>query len=208
MVRAAIGSIFALLMCAILLAGPASAQDVPPAPAPRPTRVYLVAFRDASPSLETLAAHYRGRYGIAVEVLAPLDIYGAQLNIWRQQVVAEELIGLMRSAYTEIADNPESVMIGLISSFEMYAYGSAAPSILEWRQDGRFAVISSVSLGSGDFRRPLAPELQDARLQKLVTRNLGMTYFGLPANGDPTSVLFANVGSNEDLDRMGIDLPV
>ena len=165
-------------------------------------------LRDSSSSLEGLAAHYRGRYGITTEVLAPLEIYGAQLNIWRQQVVAEELIVLMRGAYMDIADNPEAVMIGLVSSFEMYANGSTAPSILDWRQDGRFAVISSASLGSGDFMRPLAPGTHDARLQKLVTRNVGMTYFGLPATGDPTSLLFANIGSLEDLDRMGADLPV
>jgi hypothetical protein len=198
------------VLATLFSAGLAAQEEMSPPQTPpaRPTRLYLVPLRDSAASLEPLAAHYRGRYGISTEVLGPLEIYGGQLNIWRQQVVAEELIALMRGAYPEIADNPEAAMIGLISSFDMYAYGLTAPSVLDWRQDGRFAVISSASLGSGDFMRPLAPGLEYARLQKLVTRNVGMTYFGLPATGDPMSVLSATIGSLEDLDRMGTDLPV
>ena len=202
----------ALFLCTTLLSPSASAQEnvaPPQAPPQRPTRVYLVALREfTSPSLDSLATHYRNRYGITVEVLPQREIYGAQLNIWRQKVVAEELIGLMRSSYPEIADNPEAAMIGLISSFEMYAYGSSAPSVLDWRQDGRFAVISTAALDSGNFMHPVSPDLMRARAQKMVTRNLGLTYFGLTLNGDPSSVLFANLGSREDLDRMGPELPV
>src|SRR5687767_14319212 len=85
-------------LATLLSAGVGAQEEVaPPQAAPvRPTRLYLVPLRDSPAALEGLAAHYRGRYGITTEVLPPLEIYGGQLNIWRQQVVAEELIALMR----------------------------------------------------------------------------------------------------------------
>jgi hypothetical protein len=39
----------------------------------------------------------------------------------------------------------------------------------------------------------------------MVTKNIGLLYFGLPVSGDPHSVLYGNVGGIDDLDRMGED---
>ena len=43
------------------------------------------------------------------------------------------------------------------------------------------------------------------RLQKLVTKNIGLLYFGLPLSDDPGSVLYRDVGGQSDLDRMSED---
>jgi hypothetical protein len=36
----------------------------------------------------------------------------------------------------------------------------------------------------------------------MVTKNLGILYYGLHGNDDPGSVLYRNINSNQDLDRM------
>jgi hypothetical protein len=40
----------------------------------------------------------------------------------------------------------------------------------------------------------------------MITKNLGVLYFGLLQSPSPTSVMFDNVLSVDDLDRMGEDL--
>jgi predicted Zn-dependent protease len=94
-----------------------------------------------------------------------------------------------------------------ITTFDMYAYGATAPFVFDWRQDGRFAVISSSHLDPNNYLRPITPELLRSRVQKLMTRNLGMLMFGLQLNGDPSSVLSATLSSIEDIDRIGSELP-
>jgi len=40
------------------------------------------------------------------------------------------------------------------------------------------------------------------RVQKLVTKSIGLMYFGLPLSDDPGSVLYRNILGPRDLDRM------
>lgn len=179
-----------------------------PAPATRPTRAYLVALEAFSaPSLDSLADYQHNRYGIPVEVLPQLPIGGGEMSLLRRQVVAEELISLMRRSYPDIANDPDAAVIGF-TTFDMYAYGVTAPFVFDWRQDGRFAVVSSSHMDPNNYLRPVDPELMRSRVQKMVTRNVGLLMFGLQLNGDPSSVLSTNVASLEDLDRLGSELPL
>ena len=199
------------LVLALLAIGlPAAAQEPTdqPAPPPRPTRAYFVALGEfAGPTIDELAAYHRNRYGVSVEVLPPLNVTGGQLHLLRRQVIAEELVTLMRDSYSEIANAPDAVVLG-ITELDMYARGIEAPFVYEWRQDGRFGVVSTLHTGSNDFRRPASREQVHLRVQKMVTRNLGVLMFGLPLNGDPDSILFGSLATLEDLDRMGADLPL
>ncbi len=43
------------------------------------------------------------------------------------------------------------------------------------------------------------------RLRKMVTRDIGLLYFGLPLSTEPRSVLYNNILSVDDLDGMGQD---
>ena len=156
---------------------------------------------------DDLAAYYRNRYGIAVDVLPQVPLSGGQMSLLRRQVVAEELIGLIRTSYPDVADSTDAAIIGL-TTFDMYAYGASTPFVFDWRQDGRFAVVSSSHMDPNNYLRPITPELIRSRVQKMVTRNVGLLLFGLQLNGDPTSVLSANVSSIEDLDRIGSELPL
>jgi hypothetical protein len=43
------------------------------------------------------------------------------------------------------------------------------------------------------------------RLQKMVTKSIGLMYFGLPLSDDPGSVMYRNVLGPRDLDQMSED---
>ena len=205
--------IFSILSAALAmtaLCASAIAQDTPaqPAPAQRPTRVYLVALGEFSvPSVDSLVSYYSNRYGLPVEALPQITIGGGEMSLLRRQVVAEDLISLIGRSYPDLAADPDAAIIGL-TTFDMYASGSPAPFVFDWRQDGRFAVISSLHLDSGNFLHPTEPELMRARVQKMVTRNFGLLMFALQLNGDPTSVLSANLATLDDIDRVGTELPL
>jgi hypothetical protein len=40
------------------------------------------------------------------------------------------------------------------------------------------------------------------RLRKMVGKNIGVLYFGLPLSNDPRSLLYANIGGPQELDVM------
>jgi hypothetical protein len=46
------------------------------------------------------------------------------------------------------------------------------------------------------------------RVRKVVTQLIGTLYFDLPQSDDPRSVMYSNVLSLDDLDRMGEELPL
>jgi hypothetical protein len=45
-------------------------------------------------------------------------------------------------------------------------------------------------------------ELLRSRLRKMVLKNIGIMYYGLPVSRDPRSVLYGNVLGPDDLDYM------
>ena len=47
-----------------------------------------------------------------------------------------------------------------------------------------------------------------SRTRKLITKNLGLLYYGLPPCDDPESPLYNSILSTADLDRMEEPLPV
>jgi hypothetical protein len=44
--------------------------------------------------------------------------------------------------------------------------------------------------------------LRMARLQKMITKNIGILFYLLPDSTDPRSVLYSNILGPDDLDRM------
>jgi hypothetical protein len=61
-----------------------------------------------------------------------------------------------------------------------------------WRDDRRFAVVSSARLTASQFRRQ-------------VSKNLGLLWFELPTSSDSRSVLYDSVDGRVDLELMSDD---
>jgi hypothetical protein len=70
--------------------------------------------------------------------------------------------------------------------------------------EGHLAVLSTARMGPEPG--PFGHQLETARLRKMVTKYIGVMYFGLPQSSDPRSVLYGNILGVPDLDAMGEDL--
>ena len=164
--------------------------------------VYLAPLGGISGTeLQDLADFYAVRYDLNVGILPPAPIPASLEDPGRYQVAAEDLIGLLPSIYPEAAD-PSNVVIGVLPT-DMYVRG-----IPEWRwafgnrAEGHLAVVSTARMhATGLFGASIAA----SRLRKMVTRDIGVLYFGLPLSDDPHSVLYREILSVPDLDRLGED---
>jgi hypothetical protein len=164
--------------------------------------VYLAPLGGLSAAeLQDLADFYAVRYDLDVSILPPAPVPAGLKDPGRHQVAAEDLIGLLPSIYPEAAD-PNSVVIGVLPA-DIYVRG-----IPEWRwafgnrAQGHLAVVSTARMhATGVFGAGLAA----SRLRKMVTRDIGVLYFGLPLSNDPHSVLYSEILSVADLDRLGED---
>jgi predicted Zn-dependent protease len=146
-----------------------------------------------------LAAHYKQKFGLAIEVLEPMPIPDQAFDRGRGQAVAERLIDQIKTA--DVLDrDPGSIVIGL-TTVDMYIASLDWRYAFNLRSNEHLAVVSTAVMQE----RGADHELVMRRLQKMVTKNVGILYYGLHGNDDPGSVLYRNVGGNSELDRMSED---
>jgi predicted Zn-dependent protease len=74
-----------------------------------------------------------------------------------------------------------------------------------WRQEGRFAVVSTARMDPVFFGRKRNDAILESRLRKMITKNIGLMYYGYFQSSDPKSVLYRSVLSIDDLDKIGED---
>jgi predicted Zn-dependent protease len=188
-----------------LVAGCSSSGSTTTSPVPLAGRsLYLAPLADFSrDTTEELAAFYRGKYAIEVTVLEPAPIQPRALDVERGQLVAEDVIESFKGSYQRVVADNGAVIIGLVTRDVYIRERTDWAWAFGLRRDGRFAVVSTARMS---WPEGLASDEQvTARLRKMVSKNVGLMLFGLPVSGDPHSVLYANVGGIDDLDRMGED---
>lgn len=155
-------------------------------------------------SVEHLVAHYRGRYGLAIEALGAVPLEPAAVDLLRQQLVAEELIALVKRHHPRLAADREAILIAL-TPYDMYIREYTWQFAFAWRQEWRFAVVSSARMDPVNFGEPADAELLHGRLRKIVSKNIGMMHYRLPQSTDRNSVLYGPILSLDDLDSIGED---
>ena len=126
--------------------------------------------------VNALAREYADRYTLDITVLPPLT-YDARSQ-W-----AEEMIRVLKAGLPQLVADPQAVILA-VTEIDMDWYS--------WRDDGRFAVVSTAGLTSVQFRKQLS-------------KNLGLLWFELPMSADSRSVLYDAVGGRVDLDLMSDD---
>jgi hypothetical protein len=168
-------------------------------------RLYFVPLGGiAAARVEDLAAFYRRRLRLTVEVLPRVPLERRAVDRARRQLVSERLIGLMRQAYPALDADRGAILIGLADA-DMYNR-----SIPRWRYsfsnrlEDRFAVVSSARMGWSDTGRP-QPERVAERLRKMVTKNIGVLVYRLAQSDDPRSPLYRAIGGPSDFDLMRED---
>jgi len=168
-------------------------------------QLYFVPLSNFSvASLTKLADSMKQKIGIDVIVTQPVPFALATVDKRRQQVIAEEAISLMKLRYPEIASNPNAIVIGLTDE-DLFIRGEDDQYAFCYRMLSRFAVVSSARMDPANFGGSGNELLTEARMRKMLLKNIGILYYRLPMNHDPKSVLFEDVDEVADLDKMGED---
>ena len=152
--------------------------------------------------IQDLAAFYRKKYNVDVEVLSSVPLSPAARNPERGQLIAEQAIEILKQARPELKDNPRAVLIG-ITEEDMYISKYDWQFSFSYRDEGKYAVVSSGRMHLPSGRQEVTEELIFTRLRKMVTKNVGILYYRLSQSDDPRSVLYRNVGGIRELDYMG-----
>src|SRR5262249_29413400 len=152
--------------------------DAEPRPVDPVAQVYLVPV-GAFPGelLDDLLGYYRTKLRLTIRKLPPLNLDATVLDYGRQQLVAEELISLTKQRLPDLARDPHAVVIALVG-YDLYIRGYSWQWAFSYRQDRRFAVVSIARMDPRNWGEPDDPEQLRTRLRKMVSKNLGLMYYG------------------------------
>lgn len=165
-------------------------------------RIFLIPFGTAGVLITpALLQYYRDTYGLALELKPTLPVPEWTRDKPRNQLIAEELVEAMKSAYPELTRDPRNVMIGLTDE-DLYITDLDWEFALNYRSPLGGVVISASRLSPVFYGDPPDPDLVSRRLRKLLTKNIGASFYHLSLNSNPASVLYDDVETMTTLDRM------
>jgi len=167
--------------------------------------VYFVPIGDISSStLPSLVAHYHEKFGLKAQLLTPMQLDSRDYDSRRNQFVAELLIRRMQEKYPAEAGNPKNIMIGITDS-DIYTLGESWLFCFGLRADAHLAVVSAARLNVHYRGQSWFGTSSEARLRKVVTKDLGLLYFGRSPSNDPRSVLYNHILGVQELDEASED---
>lgn len=165
-------------------------------------RIYLVqmgAHKDPY-SLDDFAHWLNTKYSLDVRVLPPTPIDPSAWNASRRQYVAESLYEQTKRDHPDLAADPDAYLIAF-TDFDIYTIRGSWKSVFTQRDSRRAAIISSegmqdlpspVRLQSGASRADgarVAQEHFQARMRRILLKDVALLYWHLTLNRDPTSLL-------------------
>ena len=167
--------------------------------------LYFAAIGDVPPAwLNDLTWHFEKRFGTRITLLPGLALDRVTFDPTRSQTVADELISAIRQRYATLARDDRARVIG-VTPYDMYTRETAS----RWQfafslrsGDDHVAVVSYARLDPVTLGEPPDAERLRSRLRKMVAKNIGIMYYGLPLSHDPRSVLYGQIGGVDELDRM------
>jgi YD repeat-containing protein len=164
--------------------------------------VYVVPIGDLqSVSLDDLPGYYRKVLGLDVFLLPPMPPAREAYDHQRHQYAAEPLIGSIRERLPEVARGADATVVAVLDD-DLFANALSARYLLAFRGDGHVAVVALKRLAPPAWRFWSRGRVLNARMRKMITKNIGIVAYGLPLSSDPTSVLYGGVDAPEDVDLM------
>jgi predicted Zn-dependent protease len=169
----------------------------------RPSVVHLVPIDAAPGFVDTLAGYYRENLGLDVQILEDMETDSRVFDRSRGQVVAEDLLALMRDRHS--GRTQAGPVIG-ITAGDMYIRGHPSWQFaFSWR-DRPYAVVSYARMDPRRLGEMAGRERLFRRLRKMTTRNIGVLAYGIAMNPDETSLMYQHILGVDDLDRIDEDL--
>jgi YD repeat-containing protein len=167
--------------------------------------VYLVPLGTIkSIAVPPLLSELRNRYGLQLQLLPMIPLPAWAENAPRKQFVAEDLITAMKLAYPKLEADPQAIVIGLTDS-DMYISQLSWYYAFSFREEERFAVVSSAHLAESEDNKPVGADILQKRLTKVFIRDIGILHYRLQPSRDYGSILYRNIDEPTDLDDVGDD---
>jgi predicted Zn-dependent protease len=174
-------------------------------PPETPNRLYLVAVGHVDQDLvDQLATHFRRTLSINVEELAAVSFDRVTVNTDRSQVAAEDLLSAVRGRYPALARDAHARVIA-VTGDDMYLRSMAGVWSFGFSRrsdDDRMAVVSYARMDPEVLSLLPDPDMLRSRVIKMVAKDIGVIYYGLPLSDNPRSVLYNNIGGTDELDVM------
>jgi len=176
------------------------------APKVEGSKIYFVPIGDFPvDQLQNLAQYYHEKYDLEITVVNSVPVDPATRDASRGQLMAENLAASLRNSVSDHGGEPGSILIGFTSE-DIYPATKNWQFAFGWRLgEARCAVVSSARLSLPDIGQPLERDLPGKRLRKIVTKDIGILYYGLPQSQNPKSVLYNQIMGIEELDEVGED---
>jgi len=166
-------------------------------------KLYFVPLNNYSAAAVTKLVNFcKQKLGVEAIVMQPVPFALTTVDKKRQQVIAEEAVELMKFKYRDLVSDPNAVVIGLTDE-DMYIHKMNWEWAFAYWTQRRFAVVSSARLDPAKLGGAVDDVLTEARLRKMLLKSIGVLFYLYPTNYDPKSLLYDEVHSVEDIDKMG-----
>jgi predicted Zn-dependent protease len=151
-----------------------------------------------------VANYYQETLGVKIVVSDPISIEESMFDRARRQLIAEELVNHVRARFPEPTRNQRLMMIGFTRA-DMYIQHKEWRSAFAYRENGRFAAISTARMDPVNFGLPPDDGVLVRRLIKMTSKQIGLYFYELPERQEKTSVLFSPILGVDDLDEVAMD---
>jgi predicted Zn-dependent protease len=172
----------------------------------KPVRVYFVPIGDgANSDIDGLVDHYRQKFGLKITKLPVIIPSASDIDANRHQLIAENVLDSMHNKYSRYVENNSSILIGVTAN-DLYPLGQNWRFCFSWRQAGiHSAVVSTARMNLHYEGEPASQANVTSRLQKIVTKDIGIMYYNKSQNDNPHSVLFSGILGIQELDQVSED---
>lgn len=161
-------------------------------------KLYFVPVGRQAIFVRSLAEYYAQKFGTQIYLLPEVKLAPSACVPERNQCIAEAVIGAMANAYSDIARNPESVMIALTDE-DIFPKGLGWNFTYSLHSD-RMGVVSTRRMDPAFWGGPPDNAARLASTKQMLTKYIALEYFHLPESFDPTSVLFSPLTPNDGPD--------
>jgi predicted Zn-dependent protease len=157
--------------------------------------------------VRNLVDYYRDEYGLRIGVLTPSAVPEEAVSEERGQIDCPSLADYLGKLFPSDYEDPDVVLIGL-TPLDLYDHAMDWRFELacwNWSGPSR-GVVSTYRMHLGSLFL-VGDERVLSRTRKMVTKGIGLMYYGLPLSDDPTSPMYGHILSVSDLDKMEEPLP-
>ena len=148
-----------------------------------------------------LIRHYDQTLQLHIRPLPTLPVTADMVDSVRKQLIGEEVIRKMKEQWPALATDPNVRLFGLTGE-DMFIRSKQWYFAFALREEGRFALVSTHRMDPTFFKLPPNENVMGTRLRKMLTKQIGLHYYGLLDRTEKTSVLFSPILGLDDLDAV------